>query len=132
MLKAAFHVAQTGRSGPVHVDIAKDVQEAELDFRYPDDVDLPGWKPPVRVHPRQIAAAAEALAAAEKPVLYVGGGTINAEATAELLELAEAGGIPVVTTLMASPIFEWLVGRHQPAPEPEALSDAKPAPVVPS
>jgi acetolactate synthase-1/2/3 large subunit len=97
VLKAAFHVAQTGRSGPVHVDIAKDVQEAEFDFRYPEDVDLPGWKPAVRVHPRQIAAAAEALAAAEKPVLYVGGGTINADATAELLQLAEAGGIPVVT-----------------------------------
>src|SRR6187455_1262096 len=105
VMKAAFHVAQTGRSGPVHVDIAKDVQEAEFDFRYPDDVDLPGWKPPVRVHPRQIAAAAEALAAAEKPVLYVGGGTINADACAELRELAEAGGIPVVTTLMAKGAF---------------------------
>jgi len=105
VLKAAFHVAQTGRSGPVHVDIAKDVQEAEFDFRYPDDVDLPGWRPPVRVHPRQIAAAAEALAAAEKPVLYVGGGTINADACAELLELAEAGGIPVITTLMAKGAF---------------------------
>ena len=105
VLKAAFHVAQTGRSGPVHVDIAKDVQEAEFDFRYPEDVDLPGWKPPVRVHPRQIAAAAEALAAAEKPVLYVGGGTINADACAELRELAEAGGIPVITTLMAKGAF---------------------------
>jgi acetolactate synthase I/II/III large subunit len=105
VIKAAFHVAQTGRSGPVHVDIAKDVQEAELDFHYPDDVDLPGWRPPTRVHPRQIAAAAEALAAAEKPVLYVGGGTINADACAELLDLAEAGGIPVVTTLMAKGAF---------------------------
>jgi acetolactate synthase-1/2/3 large subunit len=104
-LKAAFHVAQTGRSGPVHVDIAKDVQEAQFDFRYPDDVDLPGWKPPRRVHPRQITAAAEAIAAAEKPVLYVGGGAINGEACGELLELAEASGIPVVTTLMAKGAF---------------------------
>ncbi|HEY7002969.1 MAG TPA: biosynthetic-type acetolactate synthase large subunit [Gaiellaceae bacterium] len=105
ILKSAFHVAQTGRSGPVHVDIAKDVQEAELDFRYPDDVDLPGWKPPTRVHPRQIQAAAEAIVQAEKPVLYVGGGTINADACDELLELAEAAGIPVVTTLMAKGAF---------------------------
>jgi acetolactate synthase-1/2/3 large subunit len=105
VLKAAFHVAQSGRSGPVHVDIAKDVQETELDFRYPEDVDLPGWRPPSRVHSRQIAGAAEALAAAEKPILYVGGGTINADACAELLELAEAGGIPVITTLMAKGAF---------------------------
>ena len=90
VLKAAFHVARTGRCGPVLVDIAKDVQEAEFDFRYPDHVDLPGWRPPARVHPRQIAEAAEALAAAEKPVLYVGGGTINADACDELLELAES------------------------------------------
>ena len=105
ILKAAFHVARTGRCGPVLVDIAKDVQEAELDFRYPDEVDLPGWKPPQTVHPRQVAEAARAVAAAERPVLYVGGGTINAEACAELRELAEAGGIPVITTLMAKGAF---------------------------
>ncbi|MGH8984059.1 MAG: biosynthetic-type acetolactate synthase large subunit, partial [Acidimicrobiia bacterium] len=105
VLKAAFHLARTGRCGPVLVDIAKDVQEAELDFRYPDEVDLPGWKPPQTVHPRQVAEAARAIAAAERPVLYVGGGTINAEACAELRELAEAGGIPVITTLMAKGAF---------------------------
>jgi acetolactate synthase-1/2/3 large subunit len=105
VLKAAFHVARTGRCGPVLVDVAKDVQEAELDFRYPDEVDLPGWRPPAKVHARQVAEAARAIAAAERPVLYVGGGTINAEACAELLALAEAGGIPVVTTLMAKGAF---------------------------
>jgi acetolactate synthase I/II/III large subunit len=105
VLKAAFHVARTGRSGPVLVDIAKDVQEAEFDFRYPDEVDLPGWRPPRRVHPRQVAEAAKAIASAQRPILYVGGGTINAEACGELLELAEAGGIPVVTTLMAKGAF---------------------------
>src|ERR671926_1044163 len=57
-IKAAFHVARTGRPGPVLVDVPRDVQEAELDFRYPDSVDLPGWRPPRRGHPRQIAAAA--------------------------------------------------------------------------
>ncbi len=105
VMRAAFHVARTGRCGPVHVDVAKDVQEAELDYRYPDEVDLPGWKPPAKVHPHQIREAARAVAAAERPVLYVGGGVLNAEACAELLELAEAGGIPVITTLMAKGAF---------------------------
>ena len=104
-LKAAFYVARTGRSGPVLVDVAKDVQEAELDFRYPDEVDLPGWRPPRKVNARQLGEAAHAIAGAEKPVLYVGGGVVNAEATAELRVLAEAGGLPVVTTLMAKGAF---------------------------
>jgi acetolactate synthase-1/2/3 large subunit len=105
VLKAAFHVARTGRPGPVLVDIAKDVQEAELDFHYPDEVDLPGWRPPATVHPRQVAEAAKAIAQAQRPILYVGGGAINANCCGELLELAEAGGIPVVTTLMAKGAF---------------------------
>ena len=104
-LKAAFHIARTGRCGPVLVDVAKDVQEAELDFHYPDEVDLPGWKPPTTVHPRQIATAAAAVKAAGRPVLYVGGGTLNANACGELRELAETSGIPVVTTLMAKGAF---------------------------
>jgi acetolactate synthase I/II/III large subunit len=105
VIKAAFPVAPHGRPCPVLVDVAKDVQEAEFDFSYPDQVDLPGWRPPKSVHPRQIAEAAKAIAAAQKPILYVGGGTINANACSELLELAEAGGIPVVTTLMAKGAF---------------------------
>jgi acetolactate synthase-1/2/3 large subunit len=104
-LKAAFHVARTGRCGPVLVDIPRDVQEAMVDFEYPDTVDLPGWKPPRRGHPRQIKLAARALADAEKPMLYVGGGTLNADACAELLELAEVGRLPVVTTLMGKSAF---------------------------
>ena len=105
VLRAAFHVARTGRPGPVLVDIAKDVQETEFDFEYPDSVELPGWRPPEKVHPLQIAAAAKAIVQAQRPMLYVGGGTINANACDELLELAETGGIPVVTTLMAKGAF---------------------------
>jgi acetolactate synthase I/II/III large subunit len=104
-IKAAFHVASTGRCGPVLVDIPRDVQEAELDFVYPDEVDLPGWKPPRRGHPRQIEAAAQAIAAADRPILYVGGGVLNAHATEELLALAEAARLPAVTTLMAKGAF---------------------------
>jgi acetolactate synthase I/II/III large subunit len=105
VLKAAFHVARTGRCGPVLVDVPRDVQEAELDFSHPDSISLPGWKPPRRGHPRQITAAARAVAAAERPILYVGGGVLNAHATDELLELAERGRLPVVTTLMAKGAF---------------------------
>jgi acetolactate synthase I/II/III large subunit len=104
-LKAAFHVARTGRCGPVLVDIPRDVQEAELDFEYPEVVDLPGWRPPRRGHPRQIREAAQRIAAAERPILYVGGGVVNADACPELLELAEVGRLPVVTTLMAKSSF---------------------------
>jgi acetolactate synthase-1/2/3 large subunit len=104
-IRAAFHVATTGRCGPVLVDVPRDVQEAELDFVYPDEVSLPGWKPPRRGHGRQIAAAARALAAAERPILYVGGGVVNAGATDELRALAEVAQAPVVTTLMAKGAF---------------------------
>src|SRR6478672_307076 len=100
VMKAAFHVARTGRQGPVLVDVAKDVQEAEIDFAYPDDVDLPGWKPPRKVHPRQLRAAAEAIAAAERPIIYAGGGVLNADACSELRALVDAAQLPAVVTLM--------------------------------
>src|SRR4051812_47461640 len=100
VLKAAFHVARTGRQGPVLVDVAKDVQEAAIDFEYPDDVDLPGWKPPQKVHPRQLREAARAIAEAERPILYVGGGVLNADACPELRALVEAAQLPAVVTLM--------------------------------
>jgi acetolactate synthase I/II/III large subunit len=100
VMKAAFHVARTGRPGPVLVDIAKDVQEAEFDFSYPDQVDLPGWKPPTKVNARQIGEAARAIAAAERPIVYAGGGVLNGDACAELLALVESAQLPAVVTLM--------------------------------
>jgi acetolactate synthase-1/2/3 large subunit len=100
VMKNAFHVARTGRPGPVLVDIAKDVQEAEFDFVYPDEVDLPGWKPPTKVHERQIREAAKAIAESRQPIVYAGGGVLSAEASAELLALVETGGLPAVVTLM--------------------------------
>ncbi len=105
VMKAAFHIARTGRCGPVLVDVPRDIQEAALDFAYPDTVDLPGWRPPAKVHPLQIREAAERIARAEKPVLYVGGGTLNGDATEELRALAEVGGLPVITTLMGKGAF---------------------------
>jgi acetolactate synthase-1/2/3 large subunit len=121
VMKAAFHVARTGRCGPVLVDVPRDIQEAELDFEYPQMVDLPGWRPPRKVHPLQIRDAGRVLANAEKPVLYVGGGTINGDACEELLTLAEAGSLPVITTLMGKsafpethPLFFGWPGMHGP------------------
>jgi acetolactate synthase-1/2/3 large subunit len=104
-LLAAFHVARTGRCGPVLVDVPRDIQEAEFEYSLPDSITLPGWKPPRRGHPRQIAAAAAAIATAERPILYVGGGVLNADATEELRTLAEKARLPVVTTLMAKSGF---------------------------
>ncbi len=103
--KEAFHIARTGRPGPVLVDVPKDVANATLDFSYPQGVDLPGYRPTREGHPLQIQAAAEAIAKARRPVLYVGGGVSNAKASSELAALAEALQVPVVTTLMAKGVF---------------------------
>jgi acetolactate synthase-1/2/3 large subunit len=101
----AFHLAGTGRPGPVLVDIAKDAMTTQTDFSWPVPLDLPGYHPVTRPHSRQIREAARMMTAARRPVLYVGGGIIKAGAAPELLELAELTGIPVVTTLMARGAF---------------------------
>jgi acetolactate synthase-1/2/3 large subunit len=100
VLRAAFHVARTGRQGPVLVDIAKNAQEDEFEFEYPEDVDLPGWRPPGKVNARQVREAARAIVQAERPIVYAGGGVLNGDACAELLELVEAARLPAVVTLM--------------------------------
>jgi acetolactate synthase I/II/III large subunit len=97
----AFHVASTGRPGPVLVDIAKDALQATTEFRWPVPFDLPGYHPVTRPHSRQVREAARLIAEATRPVLYVGGGVIKAGASQALVDLAELTGIPVVTTLMA-------------------------------
>jgi len=100
VLKAAFHVARTGRQGPVLVDIAKDAQEAELDFEYPCDVELPGWRPPRRVDERAVRSAAQAICEAERPIVYAGGGVLNGDACIELRDLVDIARLPAVVTLM--------------------------------
>jgi acetolactate synthase I/II/III large subunit len=101
----AFHLAATGRPGPVLVDIAKDALQATTEFRWPVPYDLPGYHPVTRPHSRQVREAARMIAGASRPVLYVGGGVIKAGAHAELRQLAELTGAPVVTTLMARGAF---------------------------
>ena len=105
MIAEAFHIAQTGRPGAVLVDIPKDVLQGEMTFSWPPEMKLPGYRPVTKPHGKQIREAARMIARAERPVLYVGGGTIKADASAELMELAELTGIPVVTTLMARGAF---------------------------
>src|SRR5215472_17632002 len=101
----AFHVAATGRPGPVLVDIAKDALQAQTTFRWPVPFDLPGYHPVTRPHSRQVREAARMMTEAQRPVLYVGGGVIKAGASEQLLALAELTGMPVVTTLMARGAF---------------------------
>ncbi len=101
----AFHLASTGRPGPVLVDLPKDVLQASGSFSWPPVLDLPGYRPTTRPHAKQIREAARLLASAKRPVLYVGGGVLKARAAAELRILAELTGIPVVTTLMARGAF---------------------------
>ena len=105
VMAEAFHIAASGRPGAVLVDIPKDVLQGQCTFSWPPRMDLPGYKPNTKPHSRQIREAAKLIAAARKPVLYVGGGVIRGEATEQLAELAELTGIPVVTTLMARGAF---------------------------
>ena len=104
-IAAAHHIAATGRPGPVLVDITKDAQQQAVPFVWPCAVDLPGYRPVTTPHPRQIAAAAQLIRTAKKPVLYVGGGVIRGRAAPELFHLAAATGAPVVTTLTARGAF---------------------------
>ena len=101
----AFHLASTGRPGPVLVDVSKDALQGSTTFQWPTSLDLPGYHPVTRPHAKQIREAARMIIDAKSPVLYVGGGVMRARASQALLRLAELTGIPVVTTLMARGAF---------------------------
>ncbi|MFC9326418.1 acetolactate synthase large subunit [Kitasatospora sp. NPDC057015] len=128
VIAEAFHIAATGRPGPVLVDIAKDALQATTTFRWPVETSLPGYRPVTKPHAKQIREAARMLVGARKPVLYVGGGVLKANATAELRILAELTGAPVVTTLMALGAFPdshpqhlGMPGMHGSVPAVTAL-----------
>ncbi len=101
----AFHLAASGRPGPVLVDVPKDVLQSRAPFNWPAEIDLPGYHPVTHPHTKQVREAAKLIAAAKRPVLYVGGGVLKSRASAELRKLAELTGIPLVTTLMARGAF---------------------------
>jgi acetolactate synthase I/II/III large subunit len=115
----AFHIARTGRPGPVLIDIPQDLSRAEIDYEPVRDVHLPGYQPTIEGNSKQIRLAAKALANARRPVLYVGGGAVNAGAAEEVTELAVGGRLPVTCTLMGlgafpAPHDQWLgmLGMH--------------------
>src|SRR5213075_2621982 len=91
----AFHIARTGRPGPVVVDVPQDLSRADIPYEPVTDVKLPGYQPTTEGNQKQIRQAAKAMASARRPVLYVGGGVINSNASAELVELVEVGNFPV-------------------------------------
>ncbi|GAA2213135.1 acetolactate synthase large subunit [Nonomuraea monospora] len=112
----AFHIASTGRPGPVLVDISKDALQAETTFSWPPTMQLPGYRPVTRPHSKQIREAAKLIAESRRPILYVGGGVHKARASAELLQLAELTNIPVITTLMARGTFPDSHPQHMGMP----------------
>ncbi len=130
-IREAFHIATTGRPGPVLVDVPKDVLQSTMDWYWPDGVDLPGYKPTTKGHPRMIREAAKLILASERPVIYAGGGILKARAAAALRELAELTDIHVVTTLMARgafpdshPLCLGMPGMHGNATAVTALQKA--------
>jgi acetolactate synthase I/II/III large subunit len=115
----AFHIARSGRPGPVLIDIPQDLSRAEIDYEPVTDIRLPGYQPRVEGNQKQIRQAAKALAAAQRPVIYAGGGVVNAEASGELTEFATSDRFPVTCTLMGlgafpAPHQQWLgmLGMH--------------------
>lgn len=119
IIKEAFHIAATGRPGPVVIDVPVDVQNSLIDFKYPEHVDIKGYKPTYRGHPMQIKKAAAAIESAKAPVICAGGGVIASNAAGEVIELAERCNIPVTTTLMGigsiaskHPLHFGMVGTH--------------------
>ena len=131
VLAEAFHLASTGRPGPVLVDIAKDAQVGETTFSWPPTLDLAGYRPIARGHAKQIREAARLIRESTRPVIYAGGGTIKAEAAPQLAELAELTGAPVVTTLTARGVFPdshrqnlGMPGMHGTVPAVYAMQQA--------
>ena len=114
----AFYIARTGRPGPVLVDIPQDLSRAEIEYEPVTDVRLPGYQPTTEGNQKQIRQAAKALATARRPVIYAGGGVVNANASGELIELAACDRFPVTCTLMGLGAFPARVGG---APNPQWL-----------
>lgn len=119
VIKEAFHIARTGRPGPVLIDIAKDVQAAETEYVYPDEVHLPGYRPILEGDPQDIQRAAQLINESEKPLILAGHGVILSRAHAELRQLAEKAQLPVATTLLgksclpeSDPLCLGMAGMH--------------------
>jgi len=131
-IKEAFYLARSGRPGPVLIDLPKDITAAECPFIYPESVDLPSYKPTVKGHPMQVKRAVEMMREAERAVLYIGGGVVNANAHEEILELAERLNLPVTPTLMGLGAFPYghkqclgMLGMHGTYSANMAMAEAE-------
>ena len=131
VIKEAFYIASTGRPGPVLVDVPKDVQQEEAEFVYPDEIDLPGYKPNMEGHGAQIKRAAKVIAESSRPVILAGHGVIFSGAYDEVRELAEKAQIPVITTLLGISSFPddhvlcvGMPGMHGMAYASKAIEEA--------
>ena len=119
IFKEAFHIASTGRPGPVLIDVPEDVQEALMEsFRYPEKADIPGYKPKTSGHPVQVKRALQAIRQAKRPVICCGGGVVLAGAREEMTAFAQKSGIPIVSTMMGigvmpmdSPVYLGMIGK---------------------
>lgn len=119
IIKEAFHLASTGRPGPVHIDIPKDITAQVAEFEYPSEVNMPTYKPTINYNKKQLKRAMEAISNAKKPLLYIGGGAILSNCAYEIRQLAQKLNIPAVETLMArgvmgdkNPLFFGMLGMH--------------------
>jgi acetolactate synthase-1/2/3 large subunit len=131
IIQEAFYIARTGRPGPVLIDLPKDIQLAQTEFKYPEKVSLNGYKPTFSGHIQQIKAAAQEISKAKRPVIYAGGGVISSNASSELRDLAFQANIPVTTTLMGigtfpetHPLSLGMLGMHGTAYANYAISAA--------
>ena len=131
IIQEAFYIARTGRCGPVLVDLPKDIQLAQAEFKYPESVSLNSYKPTFNGHIQQIKAAAQEISKAKKPIIYAGGGVISSNASSELRDLVLKTNIPVTTTLMGLGSFPethslslGMLGMHGTAYANYAISDA--------
>jgi len=131
IVKEAFHIAATGRPGPVLIDLPVDIQQQETEFSYPEKVEIRGYNPTYEGHPGQIKRAAKAISESKKPILYVGGGAITSGASEEVRELAIKNGIPVTMTLLGLGAFPathelclGMLGMHGTAYANHAIMDS--------
>jgi len=131
IVREAFHIAITGRPGPVLIDLPRDAQEAGCEFSYPESVDLPGYRPNYDAHLPQINRAARAISSSKSPVILAGGGVIISGASDALLALAHKAGIPVASTLLGlgafpagDPLFLGMAGMHGSVVANRALAEA--------
>lgn len=130
VIAEAFHIASTGKPGPVLIDVPRDAQQAETNAKYPEKVELRGYKPSIEGHPKQIEKLADAINKARKPLIYAGGGVIAGNAAKELTELARKAQVPVTTTLLGlgafpetDPLALRMLGMHGSVGANNAVSE---------